>query len=97
MRNGSPFFQSQSSYHFLRDHRAAARQGYEIERIVDHDFKFGTQWYKVAWKGWSEVYNSTWEPRSDLMKNAAKAVLKYEKENDISEEKPDRRKPKKRR
>ena len=72
-------------------------EDYEIERIVDHDFKFGTQWYKVAWKGWSEVYDSTWEPRSDLMKNAAKAVLKYEKENDISEEKPDRRKPKKRR
>ena len=31
------------------------------------------------------------------MKNAAKAVLKYEKENDISKEKPERRKPKKRR
>ena len=72
-------------------------EDYEIERIVDHDFKFGTQWYKVAWKGWSEVYDSTWEPRSDLMKKAAKAVLKYEKENDISKEKPDRRKPKKRR
>ena len=64
----------------------------ESERIVDHDFKFGTQWYKVAWKGWSEVYDSTWEPRSDMMKKAAKAVLKYEKENDISKEKPDRRK-----
>ena len=69
----------------------------DIERIVDHDFKFGVRWNKVSWKGWSEVYDSTWEPRSDLMKNAAKAVLKYEKENDISEEKPDRRKPKKRR
>ena len=69
----------------------------DIESIVDHDFKFGVQWYKVSWKGWSEVYDSTWEPRSDLMKNAAKAVLKYEKENDISKEKPDRRKPKKRR
>ena len=31
------------------------------------------------------------------MKNAAKAVLKYEKENDISKDKPERRKPKKRR
>ena len=43
------------------------------------------------------LYDSTWEPRSDLMKKAAKAVLKYEKENDTSKEKPDRRKPKKRR
>ena len=43
------------------------------------------------------LYDSTWEPRSDLMKKAAKAVLKYEKENDISKEKPERRKPKKRR
>ena len=41
---------------------------YEIERIIDHDFKFGTQWYKVAWKGYSEVYDSTWEPREELVK-----------------------------
>ena len=41
------------------------------------------------------LYDSTWEPRSDLMKKAAKAVLKYEKANDIIKEKPDRRKPKK--
>ena len=41
---------------------------YEIERIIDHDFKFGTQWYKIAWKGFSEIYESTWEPRHELMK-----------------------------
>jgi len=70
---------------------------YEIERIVDHDFKFGTQWYKVAWKGYSEVYDSTWEPRDELVKSASKIVVKYEKDNDIKVDVPKSRKPKKRR
>ena len=67
---------------------------YEIERIIDHDFKFGVQWYKVSWKGWSELYESTWEPRSELIKNAGKLVLKYEKEHGLKEEAPVRRKTK---
>ena len=67
---------------------------YEIERLIDHDFKFGVQWFKVAWKGFSEVYDSTWEPRSELLKNAKKLVLKYEKEHGITEEAPVRRKTK---
>ena len=67
---------------------------YEIERLIDHDFKFGVQWYKVAWKGWSEVYDSTWEPREELMKNAEKAVLGYEKEHGIKVDAPVRRKAK---
>ena len=70
---------------------------YEIERIIDHDFKFGTQWYKVAWKGYSEVYDSTWEPREELIKGASKLVSQYEKENDIQVDAPQRRKPKRRR
>ena len=67
---------------------------YEIERLIDHDYKFGVQWYKVAWKGWSEVYDSTWEPRSELMKNASKMVLAYEKEQGIKIDEPIRRKAK---
>lgn len=67
---------------------------YEIERIVDHDYKFGTQWYKVAWKDWSEVYDSTWAPRSELVKNAEKTVLKYEKEHGLKADAPVRRKTK---
>ena len=67
---------------------------YEIERIVDHDYKFGTQWYKVAWKGWSEVYDSTWEPRDELVKNARRLVSKYDEEHGITADAPERRKTK---
>ena len=70
---------------------------YEIEKIIDHDHKFGTQWYKVAWKGYSEVYESTWEPRDELMKGASALVKQYEKENGISLEAPVKRQPKRRR
>jgi len=69
---------------------------FEIERLVDHDFKFGVQWFKVAWKGWSEVYDSTWEPREELMKNASKLVTKYEQEHGLTRAEPIRRKPKRR-
>ena len=69
---------------------------FEIERILDHDFKHGIQWYLISWKGWSEVYESTWETRSDLMKNARRIVLSYEKEKNISLEEPERRKTRKR-
>ena len=69
---------------------------FEIERILDHDFKHGIQWYLISWKGWSEVYESTWETRSDLMKNARRIVLSCEKEKSISLEEPERRKTRKR-
>ena len=67
---------------------------YEIDRLIDHDFKFGVQWYKVAWKGWSEIYDSTWEPRSELIQNASKLVLAYEKQHGITASEPTRRKTK---
>ena len=69
---------------------------YEIDWLTDHDYKFGVQWYKVAWKGFSEVYESTWEPRTELMKNASKLVLKYEQENKLSLEDPERWKKRRR-
>ena len=45
----------------------------------------------------SEVYDSTWEPRDELVKDASKIVVKYEKDNDIKVDVPKSRKPKKRR
>ena len=56
---------------------------YEIERIIDHDYKYGNQWYKISWKGYSEIYESTWEPREELIKDAKKLILDYEKTNKI--------------
>ena len=56
---------------------------YEIERIIDHDHKYGNHWYKISWKGYSEIYESTWEPREELIKDAKKLVLDYEKTNKI--------------
>ena len=67
-------------------------EAYELERIIDHDFKFGVQWFKVSWKGWSELYESTWEPRSELMKDASRLVLKYEREHGLKVDTPVSRK-----
>jgi hypothetical protein len=80
----------------IRYFQDRTKEVYEIDRLTDHDYKFGVQWYKVAWKGFSEVYESTWEPRTELMKNASKLVLKYEQENKLSLEDPERRKKRRR-
>ena len=70
---------------------------FEVEKILDHDHKHGIQFYRVKWKGYSEVgRDATWQSREDLMKNASKIVLSYEKKHNISVSKPVRRKAKKR-
>ena len=61
---------------------------YEVSRILDHDFKFGIQFYLVAFKGYSEVYDQQWLSRDALMENAAKTVLNYEKKHRISADEP---------
>ena len=61
---------------------------YEVSRILDHDFKFGVQFYLVAFKGYSEVYDQQWLSRDALMENAAKTVLNYEKKHRISADEP---------
>ena len=56
--------------------------------ILDHGFKFGVQFYLVAFKGYSEVYDQQWLSRDALMENAAKTVLDYEKKHRISADEP---------
>ena len=61
---------------------------YEVSRILDHDFKFGIQFYLVAFKGYSEVYDQQWLSRNALMENAAKTVLDYENKHIITTDEP---------
>jgi hypothetical protein len=61
---------------------------YEVSRILYHDFKFGIQFYLVAFKGYSEVYGQQWLSRDALMENAAKTVIDYEKKHRISADEP---------
>jgi hypothetical protein len=61
---------------------------YEVSRNLDHDFKFDIQFYLVAFKGHSEVYDEQWLSRDALMENAAKTVLDYEKKHRISADEP---------
>ena len=70
---------------------------YEVDRIIDHDFKHGIQFYRVKWKNYAEVgREATWQPREDLEKNASKILEAYERKHNISADKPIRRKPKQR-
>ena len=56
---------------------------YEVQRISDHDFKFGNWFYRVEWKGYSPLYEATWEPRSSLAATAKKILKQYEEQHNI--------------
>ena len=57
---------------------------YEIDKILDWDVMRKEIWYLVAWKGYDEVHESTWESRKRLVKDARKIVLKYDSENGVT-------------
>eukprot|EP01050_Picozoa_sp_SAG11_P005889 SAG11_NODE_432_length_9520_cov_102.527863_11_plen_310_part_00 len=54
---------------------------YELEKILDHDIK--RNMYYCKWKGYDEIYRSTWEPRAHLAEGKTPAQTKllddYEK------------------
>ena len=52
---------------------------YELQDILDHDFKYGQWWFLVHWKGYSPIYESTWETRNSLVENAKSTLQCYEK------------------
>jgi hypothetical protein len=56
---------------------------YELQDILDHDYKYDQMWYLVHWKGYSPIYESTWETRKSLVDTAKATLEYYEKKNQI--------------
>ena len=57
---------------------------YEVNKTLDHDFnKVDKKWYYlISYKGYHELFDSTWEPREFL--DGAKEIRDaYDKENGI--------------
>ena len=54
---------------------------YELEKILDHDTK--RDMFYCKWKNYSEIYGSTWEPRSHIQDTAGKLLANYEKANKL--------------
>ena len=53
---------------------------FELEKILDHDVK--RKMYYVKWKGYSEIYDSTWEPREHL--EGTQILTDYEKRHNLA-------------
>jgi hypothetical protein len=55
---------------------------YEVEKILDHALDGRTKKYSfyIKWKGYNELFHSTWEPESSL-RNSAKRILREYKES----------------
>ena len=60
-----------------------ADREYELQDIIDHDYKYEQWWYLVHWKGYSPIYESTWETRDSLVDNAKSTLEYYEKKFQI--------------
>ena len=57
---------------------------YEVERLLDHywDHKTKSYYYLVKWKGFSELFESRWEPRIHLQ-GASKLLEEYDAKHGI--------------
>ena len=57
---------------------------YEVSKILDHDFnKVDKKWYYlISYKGYHELFHSTWEPR-EFLDNARDMRDAYDKEHGI--------------
>ena len=57
---------------------------YEVSKILDHDFnKVDKKWYYlISYKGYHELFHSTWEPR-EFLDNAREIRNAYDKEHEI--------------
>ena len=62
---------------------------YEVEAILDHDFKFNVLYYLVYWKGPSHIYANDWLPHTELHRSARQILNKYENKHGIDISKPD--------
>ena len=63
----------------------ASKEGeYEVSKILDHDFnKVDKKWYYlIAYKGYHELFHSTWEPR-EFLDNAREIRDAYDDEHGI--------------
>jgi hypothetical protein len=54
---------------------------YEISRIVDNKFQLGMQFFLKAYKDYSEVNDTEWFRRDNLMVGAKKLILEYERKS----------------
>eukprot|EP01050_Picozoa_sp_SAG11_P007257 SAG11_NODE_597_length_8296_cov_12.606123_9_plen_266_part_00 len=54
---------------------------YEVQKILNDDYKFRVQWYLVQWKGWKPS-DATWQKRSDL-KGSQRMLNAYDKKHGI--------------
>ena len=58
-------------------------QEYEVDCIIDERLRYGKIEYLVKWKGYSELYDSTWEPKTNLDDTASRVVAKWVKTHPI--------------
>eukprot|EP01050_Picozoa_sp_SAG11_P010389 SAG11_NODE_1037_length_6079_cov_2.278930_1_plen_182_part_00 len=76
-------YSTTTNYSMMKSFGAFEDREYEVQRISDHDFKFENWFYRVEWKGYSPLYEATWEPRSSLAVTAKKILKQYEEQHNI--------------
>jgi len=58
---------------------------YEVERLLDHywDHRTKTYYYLVKWRGYNELFESRWEPRTHLDDGASELLKEYDAKHSI--------------
>jgi hypothetical protein len=82
------FFPNRPDAALPKPAKGSAEDIYEVEAILDRDFKYNVLYYLVHWKGHSHIYANDWIPHTELHRSAKQILNKYENKHGIDISKP---------
>ena len=57
------------------------QQEYEVEAIVDEKLRYKRAIVLIKWKGYSELYDNSWEPLEEIQEGAPRILKKWRKDH----------------
>ena len=56
-------------------------QVYEVNCIRDEKLRYNKPYVLISWKGYSELFDNSWEPLEEIQSGAPKVVAKWRKDH----------------
>ena len=56
-------------------------QRYEVEGILDEKLRYNKSYLLIRWKGYSELFDNSWEPLNEIQSGAARILKKWRKDH----------------
>ena len=57
------------------------QQEYEVEAILDEKLRYNRSLVLIKWKGYSELFDNSWEPVEEIQRGAPRILSKWRKDH----------------